>query len=277
MHRVKDLLHYGAGLVLASAALLFFVASFSQIAAASLAQGYHTNQPIVAGTVVSLTKSGSNQVQATTFANEADLLGITVDANNAIVDLQPGGSDIRVAVSGQTPVIVTNLNGDIKIGDNLIISSIAGVAAKDIPASTAKKYIAVASEAFSDKSSGVKTVSIKNGSKSENAAVGVIQAKLLLTDRSSTSSRSNPIIAFVEKLIGKPISTGQLIGSIAVFITTFSFTAFLLNGSIRGAFISLGRNPLSRPAIVSNMIRVSAVGLVILIAGIGMAYVILLI
>ena len=274
----KRLYRYTASLFTGVLALLVLSANFAPLAlGAALAQGYHTNQAITAGTVVSLTKSGSNEIQTTDNSNEELILGVAVDSKNAIVDLQPQGSDVRVAISGEVPVLVTNSNGDIKSGDNLIISQISGVAMKDSPQSTAKKFVAVASESFSSSTALAKQVTIKLNGASKVVSVGLIKAKILLSDRQSNVVKPNPFVAFVENLIGRPVGTAQLIGSVAVFITTFSFTGLLLNGSIKGAFVSIGRNPLSKPTIIGNMIRVSVVGLVILIAGIAMAYVILLI
>lgn len=274
----KLFVRFGAGLLTGLLALLFFVTSLSPtVSAASVAQGYHSAQPIVSGTVVSLTRTGSSEVKATDYSNEQLIIGVAANSKDAIVDLRPSGSDVRVAISGEVSLLVTNSSGDIKAEDNLIISPITGVAMKDTSDNTAKKYIGVASESFSGATSGAKQVSIKVGDQDKNVYVGLIKAKILISDRQSSTTSPNPLLAFVQNLIGRKVSMVQLIGSVTVFLTTFSFTAFLLNGSIKGAFVSLGRNPLSKPAIVSNMVRVSALGLVILIAGIAMAYVILLI
>lgn len=278
MNIPKRLTRISVSLLTGGLALLFLAANAAPFAlAASLSQGYHTTEAITAGTVVSLKKSGSNEIQTTDNTNEDLILGVAVNSQNAIVDLQPSGSDVRVAISGEIPVLVTNSGGDIKPGDNLIISQISGVAMKDSTDATAKKYIGVASDSFSSSTTGAKQVTIKVNNADKSVYVGLIKAKILLSDRQSSAPQPNPFVAIVEKLIGKPVGTAQLIGSVAVFITTFSFTGLLLNGSIKGAFVSLGRNPLSKPSIISNMVRVSVVGLVILIAGVAMAYVILLI
>lgn len=278
MHIAKRILRYGTSMLVSLLALLFLVANFiPAVSAASLAQGYHSADALTAGAVVSLTQSGSNEVHTTDSSNENLILGIAVESKNAIVDLQPSGSDVRVAISGEVPVLVTDLNGDIKSGDSLIISNIAGVAMKDSDDSEAQKFIGIASQDFSKSSASAKQVTIKSNDQDKSVAVGLINVKILLSNRQNSTPRPNPFIALVEKLIGRPVGTAQLIGAVAVFITTFVFTGFLLNGAIRGAFVSIGRNPLSKPSIVSNMIRVVVIGLVILIAGIAMAYVILLI
>lgn len=245
--------------------------------AASVSQGYQSKQTINVGTIVSLTAAGGNEIEPTSYSNEALMLGVAVSPENAILDVQPSGSDIRVGVSGEVPILVTNSNGDIKSGDYLIISQITGVAMKDSTNIQANKNVAIASESFNSSNGSAKQVTIKINDENKQVAIGLIRAKLLISPRQTTNTKQNPVLAFVEKIIGRPINMAQLIAAAAVFITTFTFTGLLLNGSVKGAFVSLGRNPLSKPAIISNMLRVSAIGLLILIVGVGMAYVILLI
>ncbi len=267
----------GASLATGILAVLYLSLGISSVArAASLAQGYHSATPITAGTIVSLTQSGSSEIKTTDQFNENLMLGVAVDSSNAIVDLQPTGSDVRVAINGEAPVLVSTENGDINPGDNLIISQISGVAMKDSGDSNAQRYIGIASEKFNSSSQSSKQVTIKQGSTDKNVHVGLIKAKILLSDRRS-SSKSNPVMSYIQKLVGKQVGTAQVIGSIAVFITTLVFTALVINGTIKGAFVSIGRNPLSKPSIISNMIRVSLICLVTLVAGASIAYAILLV
>jgi hypothetical protein len=49
----------------------------------------------------------------------------------------------------------------------------------------------------------------------------------------------------------------------------------MLQGSIRGSFVALGRNPLSKSTIISNLFKIVAIGLLILEVGAAAAYVIL--
>lgn len=277
MRITKGLFKYGASFAIGLLALLYLTSALSSIvSAASLAQGYHSSQPVTVGSIVSLTQSGGSEIKTTDLLNEDLMLGIAVDSSNAIVDLQPTGSDVRVAINGEAPVLVSNENGDINPGDNLIISQVAGVAMKDSSDSNAKRYIGVASEKFNASSPQAKQVTIKDGNNDKTVRIGLIKAKILLSDRKS-SSKSNPVLSYIQKLVGKPVGTAQIVGSVAVFITTLVFTALVINGTVKGAFVSIGRNPLSRPSIISNMLRVSLICLVTLAAGASIAYAILLI
>lgn len=167
--------------------LLLVVALFitgSYVQATSFTQGYISSTSVSLGTVVSIDKDGSNQIVPTTTSNDARTVGIVANANTSIIDLQPKGTNIRVAISGDSQILVTNSSGDIKKGDNLIISPLAGIASKDSADSTASKYIGVAQDSFTASTPGAKQVSVKlsNGS-SKTVAVGLISANILLSDR----------------------------------------------------------------------------------------------
>ncbi len=259
-------------------ALVFF--SYSRVKAASLTQGYHIRSTAVIGTVVSSTKNGGSDIAPTTSDNQNQLVGVIVGAKNSIIDLQPKGTDVRVGLSGTVQLLVTDLNGSISKGDYLIISPLSGVAMKDTPEQTALKYIAVANEGFDSKSANVRSIDVKSsdgGSQKTNA--GLIQAQLLIQDRPAQTpkQKTNFVLNIADKIAGRKVSLAQVIGSLVVLVTTLLITGLLLNSSIRGSFISLGRNPLSKPAIVNNLMRVLALGLLILVVGIAMAYVILVI
>jgi hypothetical protein len=274
---LKRFVRFGLCLLLASIAL--FSVAFGHLAwAASLTQGYHSNSSVVVGAVVSADKGGSNEIDLTTPDKEKLMLGVVVDAKDAIVDLQPHGTDVRVALSGEVSLLVTNLNGDIDSGNNLVISPIAGVAAKDNSSSKATKYIASASQGFGDATPGAKQVSVTlNDGSQKTVSIGTIRAKLLFSDRPASASKtsSNIFSSLGNKIAGKPINTPRLVAATAVFMTTFSLTGLLLHGSVKGSFISLGRNPLSKPLIINNLFKMVAFGFLIIIAGTALAYVIL--
>lgn len=49
----------------------------------------------------------------------------------------------------------------------------------------------------------------------------------------------------------------------------------MMNASIKGSFVSLGRNPLARISILTNLMRVIIIALVVFAAGLTASYLIL--
>lgn len=255
------------------------ISTSSVLAAGSLTQGYHSDKPLTLGTVVSVTKEGGSDIEKTTTDNEERLAGVVVDAKDAIIDLQTKGTDVRVAINGDVNILASDLNGEVKAGDYLIASPLAGITMRDLSSGPNKKYVAIANQSFNLNSSGISKVSteLKDGTKKE-VNIGLISAKLVLGDRPAPASENKSALnSLGENIVGKPVNNSQVFAASAVFITTFSLTGLLLHGSIRGSFISLGRNPLSQTSIVGSLVRVISLGIVILVTGVATSYVILLI
>lgn len=251
-----------------------------KIVAASFTQGYHADNKVVVGAVVSTLANDATRIEDTTLNTEDLMAGVVTGSVSGIIDLQPKGSDLRVGTSGEVSLLVTDYGGQIKTGDYLIISPIAGVAMRDSPDSDAKKYIGIAKQDFNASAGSVRQIDVAiNDGSTKKANAGPLKAQLLLQDRPEQKNKTsqNFFIVIGSKIAGKRVSAGQLIAATAVFATTISLTGLLLNSSVRGSFISLGRNPLSRPAIISNLLRVLSLCTLILMAGLTMSYIILLI
>jgi len=278
MIKLKQLISLASGLLLFSS-LFFFL--FGQLGfAASQSQGYRSSSNLTLGTVVSTTSAGSNSLAVASLSNEQLMVGVVANSKDSVVNLEPSSSNITVATTGQASILVTDATGNINAGDNLVISPLAGVATKDTTDSTAKKYIAIASQSFNANSSTAHKVSVSyaDGSTKE-VDVGAIQAKLNLVNRppNPNTQNQNFIVALISKLIGKPVNKTKLIAATVIVLTTLLITGILLQGSIRGSFIALGRNPLSKPMILSNLFRVIALSILILEVGIAVGYVILVV
>src|SRR5690242_15811211 len=135
------------------AAILVLLAIISTpVLATTFTQGYVSSSPLSIGTVVSLADKGSNQIESTNETNDRQVLGVVgANSDNSIIDLQAKGSNIKIAVSGDSEILVTDSGGEIKQGDSLVISPLSGIAMKDNSSSKATKYLGIAKESFSSK------------------------------------------------------------------------------------------------------------------------------
>jgi hypothetical protein len=261
--------------------LLLGLANFglgSVVIATGVTQGYEASEDLQKGSVVSVDGTKSKVVKSNT-SNDQNLAGVVVDSSSGLVGVQPAGSQVSVATSGDVEILVSTANGDIKKGDRLIASPISGVAALDHPPAPGVKYIAVAEADFTSQSQEGKSISVElsSGGKRE-VRLGLIRAKLLLGNRTPGSGQDQNILTnFGKKIVGKSVSLIQVLAALAVLITTLILAGFILNGSVRGTFISLGRNPLSRDSILTGLARIIVLAVVILGVGIGGSYLIMLV
>lgn len=266
--------------ILKIAAVNLLVLAFlsAPVLATSFTEGYDSLTPVRVGTVVSLARSGSNQIENTTEANDSRVLGVVAGATDSIIDLQPKGSNIKVAVSGETEILVTDSGGEIKQGDSLVISPLSGIAMKDNSDAKATKYLGVAKESFSSKSAGAQQISVElTGGSKKTVAIGKIRASVILSERQAGKGPQNRnfLTSIGERIAGKPVSSLRVVASAAVMVSTLSITGFMLNASIKGSFVSLGRNPLARVSIITNLMRVIVIALVLFGAGLTASYFVL--
>lgn len=256
---------------------LFITAS---VGAAALTQGFLASSAIPTGSVVSITKGSSNSVEKTTQENESSLVGVATNSNTSLIDLQSAGSQILVALSGETTMLVTDFNGEIKKGDMLSISPISGVGMLYSTDVESKKIIANAGQDFNSKSTGATNIQMQDaGGGQKTVSVGSVSVKLVLSDKSSVVAGQNQNIlsSFGEKVTGKQTTPMKSIIGLIVTVGAFVLAGMILNGSVRGGFISMGRNPLSRDSIVNGMLRAAILALVIIAMGLAGAYLILLV
>lgn len=258
--------------------VLFSVVLPFKVLATTLTESYISDKPIGIGTVVSLSKDKSNQIVSTTTTNDTAVIGVAAEDNSSIIDLQAKNSNIKIATSGETEILVTDLAGNIKTGDYLIISPLSGVAMKDEQGFTATKYVGVAQEDFSSKNTGTKQIEVEQSNgKKQKVNTGLIKAKVFITERppqKSTKARSF-LTTIGERIVGKPVSTIRVVTSVIILLSTLLVTGLMLNASIKGTFVSLGRNPLARSSIVANLMKLILVALIVFESGLVAAYLVL--
>ncbi len=262
--------------ILTLAALVFgFIPAL--VSAGAITQGYKAASELPKGAIVSLTKTGSQEVEKSNINNDTLLVGVVVDAPDSLLDVLPAGSEVRVAISGDVTMLVSTVNGDVKAGSRLIASRLSGIATIDYPPAPGVKYIAVANSDFSSTSKDAKKIAVtQNDGTTKDVYVGSIGAKLLLGSRTPGISEDRSVLTKIgRQLSGKAVSGLQVLAAAAVFLTTLGLAAMVLYSSIKGSFISIGRNPLSEGSIMNGLVKVIALSILIFGAGVVAAYLIL--
>ena len=126
---IKRKYQHGAVLIWALCIVICLVIVPRTDAAGAVAQAFATNDTsLVAGTLVTLKSDSANVVEKSTVGSTTQLLGVA--ANNSLVSLGEGKNQVQVVVSGLTPVLVSNINGNVKVGDKITASPIEGVGMK---------------------------------------------------------------------------------------------------------------------------------------------------
>jgi hypothetical protein len=258
-------------LSLLTSVFLFCVVSTSA-SATFISEEFSSNSSMVDGSLVSKV-DGASPIELSNLNNEFYFLGVVAQDSNSTVTIAKNDANMPVAISGEVNLLASNINGEIKEGDLLTLSWISGVAMK-LTENTNTRVIAVALEDFD--ASSAKSYSSIDSPTGEEGAVKVNQLFVRLTgsDAFSAQQINSQSYGLIEKLTGKEISIVRLIAGLFVFVATFVIASVFIYSSIKGSFISFGRNPLASNAIYAGLLQVSATSVVIIAVGATIAYLI---
>jgi hypothetical protein len=253
----------------------FFVVLFeAPIFAQSIAEQYKSDSSLAEGTLVSLQENDSEMIVPTNIQNDKLFIGVTQNTESNLVTISKDFSDATVAISGEVSVLVSDLGGSIKQGDELTVSWIDGVAMKNTDA-VSQRIVGIALENFNDSSASTyRNLDTPDGV-SDTAKVAYLRMKLVDVDTYGAAAEANTsTFGFIQQLTGKEVSVVRVFSGFAVFLATLIVASVFIYSSIKGSFISFGRNPLASNSIYAGLVQVSAISVGALIIGALLAYLI---
>lgn len=262
---------------LAAIAALIFVAvpAGSALALTTISQGYVTSDQVAQGSIVSLKKNSSDEVNAAATTNVDSILGVVINTNDSLLSLTSGqSSQVQVATSGVVQTLVSDINGSISQGDEITASPVAGVGMK---ATSDIKVVGIAQSSLDSTNSSTETYKDKSGSQ-HTIAVGDIPVLVnvsyfyKLPDKTIIPSAVQNI---ADALAGKQVNTVPILLSIGVFMVTVIVVVSIVYSMIHSSIISVGRNPMSQAAVYRDVIQLSALVVGILAVAVVLIYMIL--
>ncbi len=262
------LLGWGAIAVVAAISLTPLVHAVSTIT-----EGYSSADTLSIGSLVSLKKNSSDEVVAASIESVDNLLGIVVNSDSALLSVSNGGkSQVQVATSGTVPVLVSDINGEIKRGDHITASPLTGVGMK------ATGNVRIIGIAQGDMGAGTKeTYKEKSGAeKSANLSqIPVLVNVAYYFKQPEKTIIPSSIQNVANALAGKEVKTLPILVSGGIFLITMVVVMSIIYSMIRSSIISIGRNPMSQAAIYRDLLQLSALVLVILTIGVASIYMVL--
>lgn len=253
--------------------VLVFIAATGKTHGQVISQGFDSDSPLQRGLIVRLNPNDSSKVEPLDSASAEQMYGVVVTANDAPVTLSREGQQVFVATSGQHEVLVSNQNGQPKIGDYITISSIQGVGMK-----AGDEAPVIVGRALEDYDSSTEIIS--------SAAVGDRRVDLVRLKTDITVAR-NPLKkpetnnlpeflkSLAETIAGRPVSPVRVYVGLVVFFMSAVIAGSMLYSGVHSSIISIGRNPLSKTSIMRGMIQVIITSLLIFLSGVLGVYLIL--
>lgn len=265
-------------LALMALAVLVWLSIYSSLSAQTLTQGYRADVPVQKGMIVRLKEDDASKVEPLPSDQMEDMHGVVVNSNDAAVTLSTEERKVFVATTGHYEVLVSNQNGDIKVGDYITLSALTGVGMR--AGSTEPLVIGHALAVFDSNSQVAGEATVKDSAGGERTVrLGRIAVNITIARNPFLRAAESNLPYFLQKasqaIAGKPVDASRAYLGLVVFLVTTAITGSLLYGGVRSGIISVGRNPLSKNLIVRSMLQVILAGLIIFIIGLFGVYLLL--
>lgn len=189
--------------------------------------------------------------------------------------LSPGM--VGVASSGVVSLLVSNIGGDIKMGDRITISSIEGVGMKAV---TSGWMIGIAQRDFATvpREAIHEQVTTSEG---EKKTVAVKEVPVLLAvsyynpgDGKNGSGLTGSVQTMLETAAGHPVSAERALLAMIIFSIAMILLVALVYSAVKNSLVSIGRNPLAQNKIIAGLVRVLATAVGVIIVTLGVIYII---
>jgi hypothetical protein len=234
---------------------------------ANISHSYHASGAVNNGDLVSLDRQHSDYVQLADTTSGPRLLGVIVAANDSLLAVNPTEGNVQVATSGNVTTLVSTLNGDINVGDQIAVSPFKGLGMK---AQSGSYVVGLAQTGFNARSQGATSESVTDKSgKTTRVAVGYVGLNIAigLDNTSGGQNQLSSLQKLAKSLTGHTVSTIRIVISIMVAVVALIALITLVYASIYGSIISIGRNPLAKYAIFRTL--GSVMGMAVLTAGLA--------
>jgi hypothetical protein len=213
---------------------------------ANISHSYNADGSIRNGDIVSLDPSRSDYVQSASTNNGSRLLGVAVSNTDSLLAVDPTVGAAQVATSGNANTLVSNINGNIKVGDQVAVSPFDGIGMKALSGS---HVIGLAQTAFNVGSAGASTEQVTSkAGKTSSVQVGYVRINIAIGIDTSPSGQAklSGLQKIAESLTGNTLSNTRILLSIAVAIVAILSLIILIYSSIYSSIVSIGRNPLAK-------------------------------
>lgn len=255
--------------------VLCMVGTIVSVAAQAVIEGFTANEPLQRGMIVTNVKDDNTKIEAVTTESIDRIKGVVVEPNDSPVTLSSGGDQTYVATTGNFVALVSDETGPIKTGDFITISSLHGIGMK---ATEKQPFVLGRAVGEFDGSGSTILGSTTAGDKKIN--FGRIEVNIAISknpiERETDETGLLQVLRQISATItSKPVSPFKLYLAAGIFLIAAIISGTMLYSGIRNSLISIGRNPLSKKAILRGMIQVIVMALIIFLTGLFAVYLLL--
>jgi hypothetical protein len=233
-------------------------------ASANISHSYQASGDVPNGSIVSLDTKRSNYVQLANISNGSHLLGVALASQDSLLAVDSTTGLVQIATNGNVNTLVSTLNGNVKVGDQIGVSPFGGIGMKALAGSP---VVGVAQTSFASDSPGATTQSVRDkAGKLRRIQLGYVRLSLAIG--TSSVAGGSPKVNFLQRLVksltGRTISTIRIILSMVVTVISLASLITLIYASVYGSIVSIGRNPLAQHAVFRTLSSVMVMAILII-------------
>ena len=255
---------------------VLFISTPSVLAVGLVGEEFLSDGTFKVGSIVSIDKDKPESIELSTISNSDYLLGVVAQQEENLLTFSKEGSKTTVTLSGEVDVYVSDANGVVQTGDFIGSSWLEGVGMKSLE-SDKQKLLGVALESYSSaESKFYGDIETDSGKKS----VSIDAIKVRLFEKEGTRLVTTPqsgVENILSNIAGKEVSYAKVLACSLLFLITLIVSGTFIVSSIKGSFISMGRNPLASTSIYRSLLHVSGLSVLVLIIGTALTYVVLVV
>ena len=201
--------------VIAVTFILFLFLSSAVVRA--IARGYASSDTgLQTGMMVALSVAETNNpsVERATQENSSRIVGVITTLDNSLVSVSSGNSKVLVESEGQVKAYVSDINGPVVKGDQLVLSPLKGILMKigDVPTTV----LGIAADSPTEPTS----YNYKNGNDTKDTKISKIKINLNNQGgNNQTGTKSDSALAKLGKTVsGKDISEIRVLAALILFV-----------------------------------------------------------
>ena len=251
-----------------SVAVLFAMPVAAQSSGA-ISQSFFINaNDITDGALVSVVADKSDTVRLATVATASNLVGVVATA--PLLSLSEETNKVPVVIGGQAELLVSDINGEIRAGDKVTASPLAGVGMR---ASADGQVVGVALGDFAESTTRTQTITDSQG-KQHDVRIGRVPVQVNVTYYLAPSSGIVPpfLQNLADTIAGRQVSVVRVLLAAGLVLVGLVGVSALLYSAARSGIISIGRNPLAAKSIRRGVLQVSLTSLLVILFVLTGAY-----
>ncbi len=211
------------------------------------------------------------KVERATLDQADKIIGVATTTGESTVTIASADQSVYVETTGEVNAYVSDMFGEVKEGDLLVVSPLNGVMAKYT--SGAAVIFALALEDSAPKSGDSYEIQTPEGKK--NTKLSLIKVNLDQKGSDGLSKVPTSLEKLGKSITGKEVNELRVIVALLIFIIVLIVEGAILYGSISSAVTSIGRNPLASKVIRRELIKVMTIAFLVMLIGLGSIYLVL--